>query len=986
MRYRFFLCATFVCFAIPCLAQLRAEIDPAGTVRAVYVGQRLWLKDIGVTLPKPQWAGNWGDQRDASSVTARAETKGGQTLLIGTMKRDGKRVAFRQRIGLKPEEIRLDYALTPQEDIPVECVLLNGSLPVEGNAGTARWRLSDGLQVREGDFPAKLPASYRLTWAAAPSWMAWVGPQRAGLRMKPHGLAAVGLQDNRQFDIPTFEAQWPARAAGVWKKGDTLRFSMRLRPVSDTEIDREKAAMKPQIVPLAALSSQGKLALPRLAENADPVAQYAKFELTLDLSATYTNPFDPEEIDVTARFTSPSGKEYLVPGFIYHNYTRTLKGGRERLLPEGRPAWKVRFAADTPGRWRYIVTVKDRTGAASSGEKTVTVVRSENRGFIRRSAESRHYLRFDSGKPYFPIGENVSWAGDAGTFDYDTWFKHLGAAGGDFARIWLVYWNMGLEWTDNKVESKSGRGQFYGLGKYSLDNGWRLDYLLDLAARCGVYTMLTVGYHGEVQEAHDFFGSEAFIASPYNAAWGGPCASAADFWTSETARKLYKRKLRYLVARWGWSTQVQSWEFWNEVNAPAPWVAEMARYLRSIDPYRHLITTTYGHPDVWRIPEIDFTQTHHYGDTGNIPDSAGPLSEDCIAHTAQFPKPHLVAEFGIDWRADDGKYDPSGEGVNLHNGIWASALSRGMGGAMIWYWDGYVEPKNLYHHYTALRRFADGIPWQKTNFEIARITDPVMPGGQDRFRELAFTPGGGWGKSPRTQFTVRDNGRIEEGDIVNAYLGSPTKTELSNAYIFHVDYPQDGTFSVRVGTVSSRARLRISVDGQAAFEREYLAGPAGKGPWKSSRFLKEYHVYQSLYDQEETVPVATGKHAIRIENLEGDWIELNRFVFNPYRSSRYANLRALALASPTLALLWVQNRDHTWRNRLDGKPIPPVAGASLELKGLPDGAYRLEWWDTYTGKPFRTAEGVSRSGTLAVAIPEVAKDIACKIIRKEDHP
>ena len=46
-----------------------------------------------------------------------------------------------------------------------------------------------------------------------------------------------------------------------------------------------------------------------------PVALYEKFELAVDLDATYSNPFDPEQIDVWAEFTSPSGQSWKIWGF-----------------------------------------------------------------------------------------------------------------------------------------------------------------------------------------------------------------------------------------------------------------------------------------------------------------------------------------------------------------------------------------------------------------------------------------------------------------------------------------------------------------------------------------------------------------------------------------------------------------------------------------------------------------------------------------------
>ena len=79
------------------------------------------------------------------------------------------------------------------------------------------------------------------------------------------------------------------------------------------------------------------------------------------------------------------------------------------------------------------------------------------------------------------------------------------------------------------------------------------------------------------------------------------------------------------MARWSYSPAILSWEFWNEVNIiekyisedSVPWHREMARYLRELDPYDHLITTSWagteGDPDVDALPEMDYIQSHQYG-------------------------------------------------------------------------------------------------------------------------------------------------------------------------------------------------------------------------------------------------------------------------------------------------------------------------------------------------------------------------------------
>jgi Domain of unknown function (DUF5060) len=462
-------------------------------------------------------------------------------------------------------------------------------------------------------------------------------------------------------------------------------------------------------------SSQQKLTLRGAVANRESLARYDTFELTLDLSPTYENPFDPEQINIEALFTSPAGKQVQVNGFLDQPFTRKLQNNAEKIEAAGDRLWKIRFTPDAVGRWTYSVRATDRSGTASLPESHFEVVASQKPGFIRRSQQNPRGFAWDNGSAYFPIGENMCWGGGRGSFDYEDWLPELSKAGGNFIRIWMCSWNCALEWAEES-KGEQRNGSYHGVGVYSLDNAWKLDTILYAAERNGISVMLCLGTYGEFNEG-GYFNEGQWKANPYNAANGGPCARPEDFWTNATARKLYQRRLRYLAARYGHRTNLQSWEFWNEAKAPAPWVAEMARFLKgtgefngqAADPYGHLVTTTYGDADVWKIPEIDFAQTHSYG-TGNIADHAPVIISEAAKHAA-YGKPHLMGEFGIDWRSPDNKYDPDGKGLNLHNALWASAVSGDAGGAMIWWWDNYVHPKKLYGAYTPLKHFTDEVPW-----------------------------------------------------------------------------------------------------------------------------------------------------------------------------------------------------------------------------------------------------------------------------------
>jgi endo-1,4-beta-mannosidase len=90
-----------------------------------------------------------------------------------------------------------------------------------------------------------------------------------------------------------------------------------------------------------------------------------------------------------------------------------------------------------------------------------------------------------------------------------------------------------------------------------------------------------------------------------NTAWGRLLGSQGlkydQFFLNPLTREMYRDKIRYVVARWGYSTNIFSWEFWNEIESVEPkegifaWMREMTAYLRSVDPWRHLIKSSAHH-------------------------------------------------------------------------------------------------------------------------------------------------------------------------------------------------------------------------------------------------------------------------------------------------------------------------------------------------------------------------------------------------------
>ncbi|MFO8079072.1 MAG: DUF5060 domain-containing protein [Armatimonadota bacterium] len=357
--------------------------------------------------------------------------------------------------------------------------------------------------------------------------------------------------------------------------------------------------------------------------SASEVPVYEKLELTFDPGRVYENPFDPEVVDVRGHFLSPAGEELTIPGFYYQGYERSqTEEGWEQLTPVGEPLWKVRFSPTEQGQWRFYVSVRDAKGELRSEEHRITATAPlDPRGFVRVSEDDPMYFEFDNGELMWIDGINMRDGGDhaerqKGTYAFDYFFERFEQEGLNFVRTWMAAWWAGIEW------SEEYHSRYDGVGRYSMYNAWRLDYMFDLAAQRDLFIELTFNSHGQLRR--DKYDAE-WRYNPYAARNGGYVASPSMFFTSEQAKEDFKKRYRYIVARWGYSQHLLSYDLWNEIDLSegsnageiAAWHEEMAQYIYDIDPWRHLVATHvclyggFGHP-LWQLPEMAFIKADAY--------------------------------------------------------------------------------------------------------------------------------------------------------------------------------------------------------------------------------------------------------------------------------------------------------------------------------------------------------------------------------------
>lgn len=216
-----------------------------------------------------------------------------------------------------------------------------------------------------------------------------------------------------------------------------------------------------------------------------------------------------------------------------------------------------------------------------------------------------------------------------------------------------------------------------------------LDWQVQQGEAYGVFLKLVV------QDKNDWV--------PNHLTGGGTFADRGDGYFQPPGTKaawLQEQWWRYVVARWGYSTAVHSWELCNEAdpNDTSVWrhTQRFARFMHDVDAHPHLATTSFWccwKPEFWgdaaAFPDVDYADLHEY-----TRDS--PLGLDMAAWvislarlTAERPvgKPVVLGETGIAQPGHPwfGYLERANPGIWYHNLLW-SQLSGLSGLTAPGYW------------------------------------------------------------------------------------------------------------------------------------------------------------------------------------------------------------------------------------------------------------------------------------------------------------
>ncbi|HXQ80621.1 MAG TPA: hypothetical protein VN775_04860 [Opitutaceae bacterium] len=699
---------------------------------------------------------------------------------------------------------------------------------------------------------------------------------------------------------------------------------------------REESYRAPVRLPWLPLLA-GIVLLPGTFAGPKPV----EFEFVAPENAMVDNRYARE---LWAEITTPSGQKLTLPAYY-------ADGG----------LFAVRARPDEIGTYRFGSVSETTMGIHETGLVVSLVSPAEVQNTARtrlpailRDPKNPRQLARSDGHPFVPLGANLAWAPDD---QPDRLNYYLGAlpafahANLNWMRVWMAHWSgLNLDWLPKDMGPSPKPGFF----EERVAETW--DQLLAAAEENGVYVQVVLQHHGQFNTTNDSNWAE----NPWNAANpGGFLKSPADFFTDRNAQVFTLIKYRYIVARWGWSPAVFAWELFNEVHWTdafkqgretdvARWHNEMATFIRTVDVYGHLITTSTENLRSPIYGKMDFCQPHLYA--ANLIAGARSFDPPCDA----LDRPVFYGEMGDDHEPFSAEVKKAG--LNIVPPVWASIMGQGTMPAQPWNGWQLLEQKRL-DQLGAVFRF----------LVLNRV---LAQAGLQAFSAVVECPeraplkivaGQVWQRRAAPDFAYPLDGTvpIEAASVPAILVGSAASVAdgFPDRATYHLDLPAQTTLRVRAGAMGPGvAGLRVSVDGHIGATHRWDGGSGAPVP--------------AVLE----VAVAAGLHTILVENPGPDWIEVPEIDLGLETSA----LALIGRRNDRFIEAWIWHR----KNLYAVNPSVPAGGTAV-LENVPAGSWKVAWWDTQKGAASPASVIEHRGGTLRLATPPIGRDAAVVLTRAE---
>lgn len=804
------------------------------------------------------------------------------------------------------------------------------------------------------------------------------------------------------------------------------------------------AALACVLLSIPGLVAGGDLAVPPAdglaivdvrAASDEPIPQFGKFEVRFLVTGAVATmpqwPYDPTPpaglpagvgITVTAVFTDPAGRQFSQPAFHYEEFLDEVRGGRDWHLPTGRYGWAARFSPNEPGTWSYKLLATDRSGTVETPWFPFSVQRSAARGFVRVSRADSRYFEFDNGTLFHGVGFQLKDFVDNPITQGAREYAKLAASGVNFVRVWISSmfgsaWNTWI----------GGRNQYRGYlpvtgltpfqdpstGETVLtmkldyessgDVGWfdacRMQlWWLDEAESIQPNTLYRIrveyrgaGITGPRNAAYTSFGLVAKLGGGWHADCHEPGTSnpVTSYGGNNTG-------FGFIEGRW-WSAAES---FLPRMHLALENVAQGAAYVKSVSLRADLGNGAYG-PELMMRPSMEHQlyipeeKAHSFDKVIEAAERTGVYLK--LVLMEKNDKIYLKMQDDGSWAGPDNADGFYGLGRGMNKTRWLQQM-----------WWRYAQARWGYSpsiHSWELTN--EGDPVSVAHYELADEFGKFM-----QCRVFGVEPGPGDGAACNLR---HPNAHMVTTSFWHSF---PSAAFWTNAKYPNVDYADVHAYvSTSFAPIAERERMQWDAAyfhwwhsahlASLRLEKPVIRGEAGldapgrqsdtalgiardtSGVWLHNYLWSSLaagglhelywwnsHIWSDAYDHRpsylalrafmEDVPLHKGGYS--------DWG--GTVSDQALRVTGQKNTAAGAMH------LWVQNRQHTWKNVVDGVSVSPVSAEMVVPGFAPGQGYLLERWDTYVpggrivSREVLTADA---SGTLRIGVTSLTSDVALKV-------
>jgi len=436
--------------------------------------------------------------------------------------------------------------------------------------------------------------------------------------------------------------------------------------------------------------------------------QYELITIPIQLTANYNNPFERNEIDVTAEILTPSGKIEKVHGFFAQDYKTVSVGDNEEiLLPVegiGTP-WRLNYRPRESGKYTIYLNAKDKYGDATCYAGAIEVLPKVERGYLRVSKKDPRFFEFDNGESFYATGPSG-------------WFRQTEnwICGGNTR--WVPVEQL-KQFYQRKAENHSTYEYLarWHFGPLYLKDGFIDAYVaskLESAIRSmesnGIYWIT----YGRPASGRTYFNNYKWGMNPMSLQPqiirqnGLPTLSELGF---EQGGRI---ELDHFVSRFADSPAIWMWNCAEEDGEFNPEVLPYHSYIRSIDVYNHPHGVSEGADGI-----------KYGGDAIILPDWYNGSYEKCLQAYLPLIKykcPVIDIEGSVNDALD--LYNMKEERLakienGYHNHLWLCLFMKMAGGGTDWF-NVELDANNKMFHTKAISEYLNGESLTKTLWEIAK--------------------------------------------------------------------------------------------------------------------------------------------------------------------------------------------------------------------------------------------------------------------------